>query len=103
MSIQSQAHSLPYLGGLPGVDPELRHAVRLRQPLSLALLLLLLLLVETGQGGGRAASHHVNSITYRSPGHTEDLDTVPVVPEEEESVKFPVRARGEATYWWYKG
>ena len=95
--------SLPHLGCLSGVDPELRHAVRLRQPLSLALLLLLL--VETGQRGGRGSSHHVNSVTgiYGSPGYTEDLDTVPVVPEEQESVKFPVRLRGEATYWWYKG
>ena len=91
--------------GLPRVYPKLRHVVRLRHPLSLALLLVR---VEACQGGGWGPSHpshHVNSITgiYGSPGYTEDLDTVPVVPEEQESVKFPVRLRGEATYWWYKG
>ena len=93
--------SLPYLGCLPGVNPELRQVVRLCQPLSLAILLLLL--VETGQRGGRDSSHHVNSIIYRPPSYTEDLDTIPVVPEEEGSVKFPVRPLWEATYWWYKG
>ena len=70
--------------GLPRVYPKLRHVVRLRHPLSLALLLVR---VEACQGGGWGPSHpshHVNSITYRPSSHTENLDAVSEVPEEGE-------------------
>ena len=58
--------------------------MRIRQPLSLVVLLVRM---ETGEGGGwRRPTNHVDSITYRPPGHTEDLDTISVVPEEDKAL-----------------